>query len=238
MKMLVVIEGGNLEVVETETPQPAPGELLVNIAVSAICGSEVKGYKGGGGVGTNHGHEGAGVVAAVGEGVDSAWVGKRVGCSAISGCGQCQWCAQGAYTWCTTARKFHSAMHADFVAIPPMACYELPDSIDWEVGALVSGDGFGVPFHTDRNIHNPDAAKIVAIFGLGPIGLGSVMLQHYRGRRVIGVDLSQTRLDFATERGADHVIKADEADAVEEIKKLTDGLGADLCIEAVGVPAT
>lgn len=238
MKKLMLLEGGKLSVGEAPMPVPGPGEVLVKMASTVVCGSEVKGYKSGGGVGNNSGHEGAGQIAKLGEGVDASWLGKRVGVSAITGCGTCPPCLEKRYTWCRNKFRFHGAMHAEYIAVPTAACAPLPDSMSWDCGALVSGDGLGVPFHTNTKIIAPETVKTVAVFGLGPIGLGSVLLQSFLGRRVIGVDLSADRLAMAKSMGAAEVIKADEADAVAVIKELTGGIGADICIEAVGVPKT
>lgn len=238
MKKLMLLEGGKLTVGEAPMPEPGPGEVLVRMASTVVCGSELKGYKSGGGVGNNSGHEGAGQIAKLGEGVAASWLGKRVGVSAITGCGTCPPCLEKRYTWCRNKFRFHGAMHAEYIAVPTRACAPLPDGMSWNCGALVSGDGLGVPFHTNTKIIAPDTVKTVAVFGLGPIGLGSVLLQSFLGRRVIGVDLSADRLAMAKSMGAAETIKADEADAVAVIKELTGGVGADICIEAVGVPKT
>ena len=238
MKKLIVLEGGKLSVGEAPMPEPGPGEVLVQMASTVICGSELKGYKSGGSVGSNGGHEGAGTVVKAADAVGQALVGKRVGVSAITGCGECPPCLEQRYTWCRNKFSFHGAMHGEYIAVPIAACAELPDSISWDCGALVSGDGLGVPFHTNTKIIAPETVQTVAVFGLGPIGLGSVLVQSFLGRRVIGVDLSPERLGMAHDMGAVETIKADAADPVAAIKELTGGVGADICIEAVGIPKT
>src|SRR5690606_21627972 len=98
-----------------------------------------------------------------------------------------------------------------------IACHSLPDDLSWEAGVLLTGDGFGVPYHTSTKIHSKDVRN-VAIFGAGPIGLGNVIMEKYLQRRVLVVDYSAERLDIAAKLGADVVINAGETDAVAAIR--------------------
>jgi len=237
MKSLQMQGAGVVTCVDLPDPQPAPGEVLIATRVSAICGSEMKTYRGTGKPEGNSGHEAVGIVAQLGAGVTTLQVGQRVGVSAISGCGHCPECAQGRYTWCP-AWKFYGNMHAEKFVIAANACHPLPDDVDWDVGVLITGDGFGVPYHTSLKLRDP-AIATVAIFGAGPIGLGNLLMQRYLGRTVIAVDISPTRLELAAELGAQHVINAAESnDVIAAIRALTGGRGADLCIEAAGRPET
>ncbi|MEZ4867338.1 MAG: zinc-binding dehydrogenase [Caldilineaceae bacterium] len=237
MKSLQMQGQGQVTMIECPAPQPGLGEVVIATRISAVCGSELKTYRGAGRAEGNTGHEAVGVVAQVGEGVTSLQVGQRVGVSAISGCGQCAECAQGRYTWCP-ARKFYGNMHAEKFVIAANACHALPADVAWDVGVLITGDGFGVPYHTSRKLLDP-TIQTVAIFGAGPIGLGNLLMQRYLGRTVIAIDISPTRLELATELGAQQVINASEVgDVVAAIRALTGGKGADVCIEAAGRPET
>jgi threonine dehydrogenase-like Zn-dependent dehydrogenase len=160
-------------VVEEPDPVPGPGEVVVRTAVSALCGSELGSYRGAGSKKGNGGHEAAGVVAALGEGVTGLRAGQRVGVSAIAGCGSCPQCAAGRYTWCSSF-KFYGSMHAELFLAAARACHPLPDDVSWETGVLLSGDGLGVPFHTNSRIPIRDVGT-VAVFGAGPVGLGHVL---------------------------------------------------------------
>ena len=222
---------------EVSRPIPKAGEVLVKNVVSALCGSEMHDYRKDGIPGGNNGHEAAGVVAELGEGVTSLKVGQRVGVSAISGCGKCDYCKKGQYTWCDNF-SFYGNMHAEYFVISAHACHIIPDDIPWEVGVLITGDGLGVPYHTSRKIASPEV-ETVAVFGLGPIGLGNVLVQSHLGRRVIGIDLSPDRRALATDMGASDVIAADQVkDMRAAVVELTGGKGADVCIEAAGIPVT
>jgi len=230
--------GGNERVILEDAPDPAPGagEVVVQTAVSAICGSELHDYRTAGVQGGNNGHEAVGTIVAVGPGVDRFSVGDRVGASAVAGCGECEHCREGRYIWCER-RRFYGGMHADRFVAAALACYPLPDAVSWEAGALLTGDGIGVPYHTSRKIASSRIAT-VAVFGVGPIGLGNVMMQRHLGRRTIAVDLSPRRLEAACELGASETVHAGEVDPVEAVRELTGGVGADVCIEAAGRPET
>ncbi len=230
---------GNSEVVVESVPTPKPkrGEVLVQTVVSALCGSEMGSYRKNGVEGGNMGHEAAGIVAQLGEGVEDLSLGQRVGVSAIAGCGDCDFCRAGQFTWCNNFR-FFGQMHAEYFIVPALACHRLPDDVPWDVGVLITGDGLGVPFHTSRKIAG-DENRIIAVFGLGPVGLGNVMMQSFLGRTVIGIDRAPQRLELAKQLGAAAVIAADEGvDIPAVIRDLTDGKGADVCIEAAGSPIT
>jgi len=129
-------------------------------------------------------------------------------------------------------------MHAQYFVISALACYLLPDDVPWGVGVLITGDGIGVPYYTSTKINREDIATI-AIFGLGPIGLGNVLFQAYLGRQVIGIDRSYERLELARQLGARHTIAVEEdTDVPARVRELTGGQGADVCLEAAGVPTT
>ena len=224
-------------VVERERPRPKLGEVVVKTVVSALCGSEMSGYRKAGYATGNMGHEAAGIVVELGEGVASLSVGQRVGVSAIAGCGSCAYCLKGQYTWCSNYR-FYDNMHAEYFSIAALACHALPDDAPWGVGVLITGDGLGVPYHTSTKI-NRAYIQHIAVFGLGPIGLGNVLLQTYLGRQVIGIDRSLERLELARQLGAVATIAVeDNTDVPARVRELTGERGADVCIEAAGIPIT
>lgn len=237
--MKIVKQVGNSQIVlaDRPRPEPGPGEVLIQTAVSALCGSEMHAYHQGGYATGNMGHEAAGTVVEMGAGVDTLSLGQRVGVSAIAGCGRCECCRKGQYTWCANY-TFHDNMHAEYFALPALACHKLPQDLPWQVGVLITGDALGVPYHTSLKIQSENNRKI-AIFGLGPVGLGNVLLQSFLGREVIGIDRSPERLELARQLGAAHTIAVhDDTDVPASIRALTGGSGADVCIEAAGVPAT
>jgi len=237
--MKIVHQKGNSEIVIAEAPMPTagPGEVIVKTVVSALCGSELGTYRKEGLPAGNNGHEAAGIVAALGEGVTTVKVGDKVGVSAISGCGHCDYCAKGQYTWCDHF-KFFGHMHAEYFKVDAIACHQLPQDVPWEVSVLITGDGLGVPFHTSTKLRSEEI-KTIVVFGLGPIGLSEIIVQKHLGRKLIGVDRSPDRIALAKKLGAAETILVTEGlDVPAAIKALTGGKGADVCIEAAGVPVT
>lgn len=223
-------------IIEVPDCHAGAGEVVVKTAVSALCGSELHAYRTGAESAGNNGHEAAGTVIELGAGVTSVGIGDRVGVSAIAGCGQCAYCARGIYTWCNS-RKFYGTMHAERFVVAANACHHLENDISWDAGVLLAGDGLGVPYHTSTKIAGPEV-QTVAVFGLGPIGLGNVLIQAHFGRRVLGVDLRPWRLEKASDLGADTVLDAGDGNVVERIRELTGGEGVDAAIEAAGRPET
>ena len=235
MKLLEMTGNATARVIDAAPPQPESDEVIIETARSAICGSEMKTYRGNGMAGGNTGHEAVGTVVELGRGVSNLKRGQRVGVSAVVGCGECAECAAGRYTWCKFARS-RSRMHAERFAIHARCCSPLPDDLPWDEATLLTGDGMGVPWHTAKKIDRPDIETIV-VMGLGPIGLGNVLMQAHLGRRVIGVDIVDYRVHFAARLGAEVTIKADET-LIERIMDLTDGEGADVVIDCAGKRAS
>ncbi len=233
MKIARYAGDGAISIAHSPEPEPGPGEVVIQTVVTAICGSELHSYRGASQPG-NGGHEAAGLILALGDGVKGLKVGQRVGVSCISGCGNCAACAKGQYTYCKQY-KFYGDMHAERFLAAANACHPLDDDIPWEAGVLLSGDGLGVPFHTSLKIASPEV-KTVAVSGVGPIGLGNVLLQSHFGRRVIALDLSPYRLDLARRLGASECIDVRSEDPVARLRELTGGNGPDVCIEASGQP--
>lgn len=233
----VRLEGkGKVSIVEVDDLIPGECEVVIRTAASALCGSELHGWREGGMAEGNSGHEAVGTVIGVGPNVTTPAIGQRVGVCTISGCGKCDYCAEGQYTWCEH-RSYYGSMHAELFLASAHACFVLPDDLSWEAGVLLTGDGFGVPYHSNTKI-DPSETETVAILGMGPIGLGHTMLQHFLGRQVIAVDIVPYRLGIAEKLGATHVVDAKNEDVVERIKELTGNRGVDVCMEAAGRPET
>ena len=235
--LVIALEGkSRVSVVQRPEPSPGPGEVVVETAISALCGSELPSYRGTGEQPGNGGHEAVGTVVEMGKGAAGLERGQRVGVSAIAGCGRCGFCKKGQFTWCAD-RRFYGNMHAERFVASASACYPLPDDVSWEAGVLITGDGLGLPHHTASKIASPEV-RTVAVFGVGPVGLGNVLMQRHLGRRVIGVDIVPDRLEWARKLGAREVVNAGETPAAERVRALTGGAGADVCIEAAGRPET
>ncbi len=235
MKLLEMTGNASSRIIDAEPPAPESDEVIIERARSALCGSEMKTYRGPGSPGRNTGHEAVGTIVELGSGVTSLEIGQRVGVSAVVGCGKCAQCAAGRYTWCKAARS-RSNMHAERFPIHARCCSRLPDDLPWDEATLLTGDGMGVPWHASKKIDRGDINTVV-VMGLGPIGLGNVLLQAHLGRRVIGVDILDYRIALAETLGADEALKADES-LIERILELTGGEGADAVIDCAGQRAS
>ena len=234
-KTLKMTGNARVELTDAPDPRPAEGEVVVEPVYSAICGSEMHDYRGDGRAEGNIGHESAGRVAELGAGVARLKPGDRVGVSSVVGCGRpdCPACARGQSTWCPNWRGY-ADMHAEKFVAAETACLKLPDSVPWREGVLLTGDGLGVPYHASRKIANP-GIRTVAVFGLGPVGLGNVLVQTFLGRRVTGVDPSAYRRQAALGLGAREALDPAAGDVAAAVKQAADG-APDVCIEASGRP--
>ena len=221
-----------IEVEEAPVPKADSDRVLVRVRRSAICGSELHAVCGEGMAG-NSGHEAVGVVEDPGG--SKLRAGQRMGVHAVWGCGKCAQCAQGRYTWCDAKLGIGSNYHAQFIAAPPHVLFPLPDDIADDPGVLLTGDAMGVCFHMGKRL-GTQHGDTVAVVGLGPVGLGHVLLQSFYGARVIGIDLAPERLEFARNLGATDVIDAREGDVLERLRELTSGELAQRAVEATGRP--
>lgn len=238
MKVLWQTGREQVELREQPTPAPGPGEVLVRIAASTLCGSELGAYRHER-VGPNGGHEAAGVVVETGPGCARLRPGDRVGISAVQGCGACAEFRQGRYTYCGR-HTVVGGMHAEYVLSRELGCHRLPADVSWVEGVLLTGDGLGTPYHVSRRLGTrAGPGATVAVFGVGPVGLGNVLVQAHLGARVVAVDVSEYRLGLARRLGAAAVVRAPlEADggpaALAALVRGACGGAPDVCIECAG----
>src|SRR5437899_1720796 len=225
MQTVRMLGGERVEVTHAPDPEPPEGGVVGRVRASGLCGSEMHRYRDPQSIEAppNGGHEPAREV------VDATrsrrWrVGDRVGIHAVWGCGQCNWCAQGIYTFCDDNTVGVGA-HAELFAAPDHVLVPLPDDVDYAVGMLLAGDGLGVPYHTSRRLETR-GGDTVAVVGCGPVGLGNVLLQSFLGARVVGLDLAPQRLEWARKLGADAAVDVREG-PMEAVREITAGRMAD-----------
>ena len=225
----------------------APGDAIVKIAKTTICGTDLHILKGDVATcapGRILGHEGVGVVDSIGAGVTAFKPGDRVLISCISSCGKCEYCRRGMYSHCTTGGwilgNTIDGTQAEYVRVPhaDTSLYPIPPGADEEALVMLSDI---LPTGFECGVLNGKVApgSTVAIVGAGPIGLATLLTaQFYSPAQIILVDLDENRLAVAKRFGATATVHATGAAAAEAVLKLTDGRGVDAAIEAVGVPAT
>ena len=236
--MLGAVFAGNSKVAVKQfpDPDPKPGEVVVRMAISAICGSELHSYRSPEGSGESiPGHEMAGEVVAV-NGTRRVAVGDRVVLQIMIGCGRCYYCSRSDFEHCKDM-DYLIGGHAELIAAPEMCCLPLPDEVSWERGVLLGGDTIGTTYRTLWRL-GVNAFDTVAVLGCGPIGLGMLALLRFIGARAIAVDVSPYRRDLAVKLAAWRVIDPEAADPVATILDLTGGAGADVALDCSPTQAT
>lgn len=255
MRGVVFLGDRELEIREFPDPTPGPGEVVIEMKASGMCGSDLHVYRaprqgataatslglGGKGGPVIAGHEPCGVVVARGSGVPEAMapIGARVMDHHYAGCGVCPHCRVGWSQLCRSGITVYGVTghggHAHYLQVPARTLVPLPDELTFEEGAAVSC-GTGTAYGALRRM-NLAGHHTLAVFGQGPVGLSATLLGVAMGARVIALDISPERRVLAKEFGADAVIDPGESDAVAALKELTRGEGVDLAIECSSAPA-
>ncbi len=233
----------------SDVPEPEisnPGEAIVRIEATGVCGSDLHIYHGRVKIepGFTIGHEYVGTVLEVGEDVCAVAVGDRVlGCFQ-SACGRCWFCRRGAFHKCEQSRTFgHGATlgslqgtQAERALVPSadLVLRKVPEGMSDEV-ALFAGDVMGTGYHAIAD-SGLQAGDVAAVLGLGPVGLCAVQAARAAGAaRVIGIDTVPERLEMAARFGAEPV-HLTEQDPRAAARAASDGRGVDVCVDAVGRP--
>lgn len=238
---------GDLRLEDIVEQQPAPGEIAVEVRAAATCGTDLKSYRRGHPklfptLPSRFGHEFAGVVTAVGDGVTGFAVGARVVSANTAPCGHCWACTLGRHSLCENLEFLNGAFAEQVVvprAIVERNTYLIPDSLPFASAAPLEPLATVVHGMAETGIELGDT---VVVHGAGPIGLMFVRLATLRGAEVISVDLSPWRLTQAERAGAVLTLDISEAGTPEQVVELVKretpgGRGADVGIEAVGLPA-
>lgn len=253
MRGVVFLGERELELKEYPDPIPGPGEVVLQMKASGMCGSDLHPYRaprGGGaaaalglGNGTGPfigGHEPCGVVAARGPGVaeSDAPNGARVMNHHYKGCGHCQHCRGGWSQLCPHGIVVYGMTghggHAPYMKVPASTLVPLPDELSFEEGAAVSC-GTGTAYQALKRL-DVSGRDTLAVFGQGPVGLSATMLGVAMGARVIAVDVGAERRQLGREFGADAVVDPGAGEPVAALKALTDGEGVDAALDCTGSP--
>lgn len=223
-------------------------DAIVRIDTSTICGTDLHILKGDVPEtlpGTVLGHEAVGTVEDVGAGVSTIAPGDRVLISCISACGRCRYCREGRYGQCLGGGGWilgHTidGVQADYARVPfaDNSVYKVPEQLADEQ-VLFLADILPTAFEVGVLSGMVAPGDVVAIVGAGPIGLAAILTARlYTPERIVAIDRLPSRLAGARRFGADTTINSGTDDAVALVMELTDGLGADVAFEAVGVPET
>jgi (R,R)-butanediol dehydrogenase/meso-butanediol dehydrogenase/diacetyl reductase/L-iditol 2-dehydrogenase len=237
-----VVSPGKVEFLRRETALPGPGDALIRIRSSAICGSDLHIFRGmhpSAPLPVTIGHELSGDVEAVGRGVEGLAPGTRVTVEPVIACGNCAACCRGEYGYCEqisfTYREGAGAM-ARYITVRASCIHKLPEGLSYNAGALV--EPLAVAVHA---VGRADLrlGQRVAVLGAGAIGLLITALCRQRGILDIAVaDLSPQRLALAAEWGATCTVDATRADFLSVLDKWSGGRGVERSFECVGSEAT
>ena len=251
MRGVVFLGNRKLELREFPDPTPGPGEVVVAIKASGMCGSDLHPYRaagnaaaalglGGGGGPVVAGHEPCGVVAERGPGVSEADapIGQRVMVHHYKGCGRCKHCRVGWAQLCRQGIVVYGMTghggHAPFMSVPAYTLVPLPEPLGFAAGAAISC-GTGTAYGALKRL-DVSGRDTLAVFGQGPVGLSATMLGRAMGARVIAIDVAPERLALGREFGAEAVVNAREADPVAALRELTHGEGVETAMDCTGNP--
>lgn len=244
MKAAMLYGIRDLRVEDVETPRVGAGEVLVRVRAATTCGTDLKIFQRGYverviKLPTVFGHEWAGDVVGVGEGLDWPRKGMRVRAGNSAPCLRCFMCQKGKYNLCENMTWLWGA-YAEYIKVPAhmvrVNMQEIPSNVSYEEAAIT--EPLACVLHGIEEV-GVGLGDSIAIIGAGPIGLLHLLTAKKVGaEKVIMVDLVEERLNFAKKLGADETVNAARENVEERIKQLTNGYGADIVIEAIGRPET
>ena len=245
MKAAALTGSRAMEIIDLPDDAPAAGEVTLRVAFCGICGSDMHEYESEnppralGFMQPVMGHEFSGTIVRVGDGVTDVHVGQSAVGNPGAGCGACSYCATGREELCRSGSTIGGGMgytrpgaYAEFVTIPTRSIVVLPDGADMQLAALT--EPFAVARHAlIQGRYRPDELLVIA--GAGPIGLLTVIAaRQMGGKRIVVSEPLEGRRAAATRAGATDVV--DPADLLDVARKLSSGEGADISVDASGLP--
>jgi 6-hydroxycyclohex-1-ene-1-carbonyl-CoA dehydrogenase len=233
-----------LEITNVPTPSPARGEVLVRVAGCGLCHTDLHYLDHG--VKTFKppplilGHEAAGTVAAVGEGVTGWAEADRVLIPAVLSCGRCGYCRRGRENLCDEMVMLGNNIdgaYAEFVVVPASELIPVPAALPLEQACVIA-DAISTPYHAVKRRGRVQSGDAVAVVGCGGVGLNVVQCANVAGAHVIALDINEERLKVARALGASETVNPKRVERVDKhVRKLTNG-GVDVAFEAIGTPDT
>ena len=255
MKAAIYYGARDIRIEEVECPRAGDDGIVVKVRAAGVCGSDLHAYKKApqdrpfGRL--TYGHENAGEVVEVGANVEDVKVGDRVFAAALLPCFECEWCERKDYAKCSAGLRVAGLSglrggFAEYLWVPVVLrendtgivtnVFKLPETMSYQDGALVEPMGIGAS--VVRNAV-PGTDDVVVVLGTGMIGLGTVVNLKASGvSKIIATDVSEKRLEAARELGADVILNPAEEDVVKRVMEETSGSGADIVVEAAGLPIT
>ncbi|QBI21635.1 alcohol dehydrogenase [Egibacter rhizosphaerae] len=249
MKAIVYHGAGDRRWEEVPDPKVQDStDAIVRVDAVTICGTDLHILKGDVPAVTEGrilGHEAVGTVTEVGSSVSTVQPGDRVLVSCITSCGRCRYCREGMYSQCQGGGGWllgHliDGTQAEYVRVPfaDTSTHPVPEGVSDEE-TLMLADILPTGYEIGVRYGEVSPGDTVVVVGAGPIGLAAILgATLYSPARIIAVDLADSRLEAAKRFGADVVLNPERDDVAARVRELTEGLGADVAMEAVGIPAT
>jgi 2-desacetyl-2-hydroxyethyl bacteriochlorophyllide A dehydrogenase len=240
VRSVAVLGGGRVEVTDRPEPVPGPGQVVVRVMASALCGSERHGYEGAaravpaGATAGNGGHEAAGVVEAAGE-RSAVAPGDRVLVFSAGHCGRCRYCRQGRWILCQHKPAGGTGTHAELIVVGEDRCIPIPADLPFEDAALLA-DAFGTPYHALRRLRVAPADTVLVV-GQGPVGMAAAILAGLAGAAVVVADVDERRLRRASTLGAVVTVNPRHGDVGEAVRSVAGPDGAEVALECSASPA-
>jgi L-iditol 2-dehydrogenase len=247
LKALVLTKVNHFEIRDCPDPVMGNQDVLIQVKACGICGSDVHGMDGSTGRRKPPiimGHEAAGVIADTAPDIKNWHRGDRVTFDSTVYCGQCYFCKKGQINLCDNRRVLgvscdeyrRDGAFAEFVVVPQHILYKLPDQVSFEQGAMT--EAVSIAVHAVRRARLSQGDTVVVV-GAGMIGLLLIeALGDADCGRIIAVDLDPNRLKIAEEFGAEVVLNPEKSDVIQHCLQLTQGRGADVSFDVVGIPSS
>ncbi|RIW29181.1 alcohol dehydrogenase [Bacillus salacetis] len=241
MKSAVVVEPNKVEIQNIDIPKTGDNEVLIKVKTVGVCGSDLHLFHG------THafrnppailGHEIAGEIVEVGEGVTKFKVGDRVTVEPHIGCGECEYCKKDLLNLCTGKKAPGTpgwiGTFSEYFNAPEQTVYKLEDNVPYEIGTLIEPLAVGIHAISRIAVQERDT---IAILGSGTIGLLTLVAAREAGfKNIICTDTQQFNLDMAEKQGATLVLNPIKDNIEEKVKEFTNGRGVDVAIVAADAP--
>ncbi|MEW6549395.1 MAG: zinc-binding dehydrogenase [Spirochaetota bacterium] len=235
--------GRPLEIEEKPIPSPGPGEVLVKVCASGLCVSDL--HIQDGIIGTvrlpyTPGHEMAGIISQVGEGVTRVRPGDHVVCAIDITCGNCKYCLSGRTNLCKNLVRVgfeRDGSHQEFCVIPSANAFKVADWVPFDQLTSIT-DAVGCMYNALKNRAKIQPGTRVLILGTGGLGMNAIQIAKIFGATVYATSRQKEKLDISLEMGADAVINTKEQDLHGEIVRLTDGEMCDVVIDNIGIKSS
>lgn len=242
MKAIQVIEPGKLSIINKDMPKiQSKNEVMIKVKAAGICGSDMHIYHGTSPVATYPrviGHEFVGEIAKVGDNVKDLYIGDRVVVEPILYCGECYACKSGRHNVCEELEVM--GVHTDggfqeYIVVPENKVHKFNSQLDWKKAVLIEPFTIAAQVTSRGDVRKGD---YVFIIGAGPIGLCVLQYAKHKGATCIVSDIDDEKLATAKEQGADYVLHSIKDDVKKKVLEITNGMGANVTIDAACLTQT